>query len=260
MGSKIVHSKNKHKYEEARKLRRMGVLTDKIAQQLNIARNTISRWTADIGMPHPRYRTDGIDHSYFSAGNLRKHPERAVIIGFIAADGCVHFRGNHHILAFNLCRKDKVVLDIINKEVCSGCRKISEIKSTVSNTLQIPSHQICSDLSKFNIIPRKTATYDLPNLKEPLMAYFLRGYFYGDGTFYDAGKNSLFSIIGTQKFTKHLRAYLIDNEILDTCRTYPLRKGSEYSKLHVRGRIQVEKFKQYLFDDKMVLLDRKHLI
>jgi hypothetical protein len=148
---------------------------------------------------HPLYRTACIRHDYFSYKNMKLHPERFVIVGFIAADGCISdTKTGQKYMILNLAKKDKCILDMINEEICSGGRNLSFNKTTKSLMFYIPSDPICSDLSRWNIVPRKTRKYKLPsNLSKAEMAYFLRGYFYGDGCVYGKKSAKFYALIGT---------------------------------------------------------------
>src|ERR1035437_6178218 len=94
-----------------------------------------------------------IEHEYFSEENIKKFPERLVIVGFIAADGCISQpKTGQRLLILNICEKDKQSLDIINNELCGGIRNLAFLKSTKSFMLTIPSNKICNDLERFNIV------------------------------------------------------------------------------------------------------------
>lgn len=201
-----------------------------------------------------------IQHDYFSKENLKLHPERFVLVGFIAADGCISVpKVGQTRLQFNLSQKDRCVLDFFNKEICDSTRNLSAVKKTNSFIFYVPSNQICEDLSRYGIVPRKTSSYDLPDLKGENMKYFLRGYFYGDGCCFKNGRMSMYHLVGTKNFINHLKAYLMANGILETCAAHPIKGRSNYLQLHIKGRHQASMFGEYIFsDNKMKLLPRKH--
>lgn len=213
---------------------------------------------------HPAVRrkwlTKHIVHDYFSICNLNQNPERFVLVGFIAADGCICVpKSGQKRLQFNLSEKDLDVLRQINIELAAGTRNISRVKKTKSCIWYVPSDPICEDLSRYNIVPRKTRNYKLPKLQEPFMSYFLRGYFYGDGCVSGNGSSRTYSFVATTHFAELLSVYLTENNIVDRCQTYKI-KDKECVQIHFKGR-QGAKFSQYLFsDDLMKLLPRKHII
>lgn len=229
---------------------------------LNIKTTTFYKWCRGIEKPlHPLYNTKEIKNDYFSDENLLKHPERFVIVGFIAADGCISdTKTGQKILCIALCEKDKNVLETINEEICNKTRKLTYNKKTKSFILSIPSDQISKDLKKYNIVPRKTYIYDLPSLNEEQMSYFVRGYFYGDGCLY-RGKSygsSGYYFISTYNFAKSLQEFLLKNKILD--REFKIYKHQNVFQFCLKGR-QGSKFAKYIFqDEKMMLMQRKHFI
>jgi len=229
---------------------------------LDINTTTFYKWCKGMEKPlHPLYKTKEIKNDYFSDENLLKYPERFVIIGFIAADGCISdTKKGQSILHIGLCEKDKNVLEIINEEICSKTRELTYNKKTKSFKLSIPSNQISEDLKKYNIVPRKTYTYDLPSLNEEQMSYFIRGYFYGDGCLYQ-GKSygsSGYYFVSTYNFAKSLQKFLLKNKILD--REFKIYEHKNAFQFCLKGR-QGSKFAKYIFrDEKMMLMQRKHFI
>lgn len=208
---------------------------------------------------HPKYKTAQIKHDYFKIIT----PAKMVIIGFLAADGCIHLKKSklktYEYLCLNLCVKDKIALDLINLEIANGQRHISPNKKTNSLQLYIPSKIICEDLSKWNIVPRKTQIFMMPEISDELMPYFLRGYFYGDGCVSGVGSSRVYMFIGTTKFCNQVSEYLIEKRIVDSCHIYAA-KNSHYSNLVIKGR-NGAMFSKYIFsDDVMMLLPRKHII
>jgi hypothetical protein len=80
-------------------------------------------------------------------------------------------------------------------------------KNRSTSILKLSSTKIFDDLARFNIVPRKTMIYSLPEwiISHPLLHHFLRGYSDGDGSFYIVkGKCDLdylgWNIIGTKEF------------------------------------------------------------
>jgi hypothetical protein len=236
-----------------------------ISKETGICCTTIARWTSKIkvSISHPLYKTSEIDHEYFSIENLKLHPERMVLIGFIAADGCISMKKSKNlvypVLTFNICQKDECILSMINNEIASGQRHISHIKCTNSLMLYFLSKQICNDLSRYNIVPRKTATYRLPELDNNELAYFLRGYFYGDGCAYNdwRHKRDIYCIVANSVFADELKAELVQRSIVDDCGVYR-KKNPHYSEMRFPGK-HGKRLAAFMFNDqKMILLPRKH--
>jgi len=249
---------------EAMSLRKKDWSIPKIANHLGVSNTSVARWTRDIEatfLSHPLYKTKHIIHDYFSPNNLKKFPERLVLVGFIAADGCISDTSpGQKRLQFNLSKKDKTVLDIFNNELCNGTRSISNVIKTNSCIFYLPSNQICNDLSRYGIIPRKTASYSLPYFSKNNMSYFLRGYFYGDGCVYRNGRESIYHLVGTTDFIINVKEFLIKNNILEKCGIYSIKNKPAYKQMHIKGRHQVTMFGNWLFENEnMNILPRKHV-
>ena len=244
-------------------LRKNGVSKSLIAKKINVPYDTVSAWLSKHkfdSIAHPLYKNASIQHDYFSEKNLDKHPERFVIVGFIAADGCIYDGScGQKRLVFNICERDEISLDIINRELSGGERRVSYLKNTNSLMLYFPSDAICNDLSRYNILPRKSLSYDLPNLSVEQMSYFIRGYYYGDGCFSlgkTAGKTGYF-LVGSTSFAVSLQKYLVGHNILDRCPIYLNRSGNVYN-IVIKGS-QAVKFSKYaMSNDKLILIPRKH--
>lgn len=262
MGSQTTA--NKHKLKIARRMRRLKTPVVEIARKLGVNTTTIYKWTEGIGCPYynPRYNIECINNEYFSRQNLAKYPERFVIIGFIAADGCISdTKTGQKTLCFNISQKDKIALEIINQEIAEGKRKISDVAKTNSCMIAFPSNTICRDLEKFGIVPRKTKNFKLPNLSKLQMQHFLRGYFYGDGCLYypERAAHRMYQFIGTKEFIMKLSEYLVQQKIVSSAPYYKIGDNG-YKQMHIKGS-KTEAFGKYMFfDDNLILIPRKHRI
>lgn len=204
-------------------------------------------------MKRKRYSTRlniHIDHSYFSLENLHKYPHRMVLVGFIAADGCIRkLKNGQTILVFNISVNDKNALEIINNEICKGCRNLSYLKKTNSVMLTIPSDEICTDLERYNIVPRKSKIFEMPPLSRNELKYFLRGYVYGDGCI--TTKSCV--IVGSFAFASAMQ------ELFPECRVYKTQSPN-CKQIHFTG-TRAMRFTKFIFGDNfLMLIPRKHII
>lgn len=254
------------KYDQKTKQRvielcQSGKPTSEIVSLTGVNRTMVSKWTKGLRttLSHPRYKTQSIRHDYFSCSNLTTHPERFVLVGFLAADGCVYANGaGQSRLCINLAKKDQCVLEFINHELSSGTRKIGENAKTKSCQFYIPSNQLCADLAQHGIVPRKTKHYALPALPEQEMRYFLRGYFYGDGCYHLPTRGRpIFHLIASDVFADGLKEHLALKNIHAS--VYRLKRSPGTSQVIIRGK-NTQPFYQFIFhDDKMAFLPRKHV-
>ena len=126
--------------------------------------------------------------NYFS---IESH-NMAYLLGFLAADGTVSKSDN--TIKIGLAEIDTDFLENIRKEL--QCEK-PLFHYTTNNgykvvELNFTSSQMKKDLAKYNIVPRKTYSFNFPeNLNKKYWIDFIRGYFDGDGSVSTAGPGAL---------------------------------------------------------------------
>ena len=134
------------------------------------------------------------EQNKFSPQNQRKYyindnflecidnADKAYLIGFLAADGCIQPDGS---IKISLSAKDKELLIKIQ----SALETNYPIRDSITkdgyevSTFVFRSATIREQLSKYNIIRNKTYSYSFPKLLEKkYIIDFIRGYWDGDGT------------------------------------------------------------------------------
>jgi hypothetical protein len=196
--------------------------------------------------------------------------------GFLAADGCISIRKNYNNrnLILTLGEKDFEHLIKFKKFVNSN-HPIKErlVRNSLTNmkwsdrktyTITIGSHQIVSDLTRFNIVPRKTFIYNFPNwlITHPLVHHFMRGYFDGDGCFGSVVSNSgrkllqhIISIRGNRKFLKTFGNIICNNLHISNM---SISKGGSTYQLCYGGNNLSKIVGEFLYKDANTFLERKH--
>lgn len=125
--------------------------------------------------------------------------DMAYILGFIAADGCVHIKVSERIsgnsyenysMTINLQKGDVDVLEKI-KDALEFEGNIRHYKASSKGaygygndyvSIAINSKPLCTDLIELGIIPRKSLVLEYPSIPEEYAIDFIRGYFDGNGT------------------------------------------------------------------------------
>lgn len=141
-------------------------------------------------------------------------PEMTYILGFLFADGNIIYskRGTWF---WSLQITDIEILKKIKEEL-NSFHKIS-LKKKVKNQkqiyrIQIGSKEMCKDLLRLGLTPRKSKTIIFPKVPTKYFPDFLRGYFDGDGGVWVGLKNKKQKTktltIGTS-FTSGSRIFLV---------------------------------------------------
>lgn len=135
------------------------------------------------------------------------------LLGILASDGCI--KGN----VVSISQSGDIGLQRIKKiKKLYGCENpIYEYKPSKGNsvfTLSVSSSTMVNELSKYNIVPNKTHTFEFPDsIPEDRIPSFIEGYIEGDGTIGIYTNNKGYSylttlIVGTESFIKALNKKL----------------------------------------------------
>lgn len=110
-------------------------------------------------------------------------PEKAYFVGLLTADGSINSKGG---ITLCLTESDRYLLDEINTKVLNGSGKIfisHKEDEKPRAVLSFHGVQLCKDLDRFGIIPKKT--YYLTSLSSEIPNEFysdyIRGLYDGDG-------------------------------------------------------------------------------
>jgi transposase-like protein len=198
--------------------------------------------------------------------------------GFIAADGCVKQRktncSDRFELQIALSSKDHKHLEKFKNDIqydgpirksISKNSKINPLwNDTESCEIQITSKEIFDDLSKYNIVPRKSLIYTFPEwlITHPLINHFMRGYFDGDGSWYlqkylQKKQQLMFSLRGTPEFLTTYRT-ILERECGLQRRDKLIRINSGIGVLEYGGNGITSKIASFLYKDASIYLDRKY--
>ena len=232
-----------------------------------------------FGLDFTKQRIYKSDQNFFS----KETEESFYVAGFLAADGCVKSRKSpsqkygepRHEVYIGLSKNDKEHLEKIRK-ILSAETPIRDylVKNSTRNSnwkdiwkseISITSKQMFDDLARFNIVPRKTLIYTIPDWMKnhSLKHHFLRGYNDGDGSFYWAlskgkiEKQLYFSLRGTTEFLMSVRD-ILEKECNLPHRETEIRISSGHGVLEYGGNKVVKKICNFLYKDATIYLDRKY--
>jgi hypothetical protein len=241
-----------------------------VADHFQVSRSTIQKYLSIYDITAAQiFGTRGenrkkyiCDDSFFSQDNELSF----YIAGFIAADGCVHYKNkNSCFLSINLSAKDSDFLIKVNNILKSN-RPIHFYENGYggASVLNISSRKLCDDLQRFNIVPTKSLIYTFPSwiINHPLKSHFMRGYFDGDGCFYiqkQSNEKVCFNLRGTPAFLNDYRN-ILEQECNFTHRNYDIPMPSGCGMLAYGGNRNIIKISNFLYKDATICLDRKRQI
>lgn len=113
-------------------------------------------------------------------------------------------------------------------------------------TFTVKSKKMKKDLSVFGIIPRKTATITMPQLKEDLMPHLIRGMIDGDG--WISHKSHQIGFCGNERTVTMLRDYLI--KTLNVYNVKVIHSEENLWQVTWASQIDIEKIGNYIYTNK----------
>lgn len=163
--------KCKHDYQLIKKLYESGKTIKEICSDLNIS---IGNYNTIYKKLYLKFRPDQGNIRYFEKIDS---PQKAYILGFIAADG--YIVNNTFGIQINICDID--VLNLIRNEI--GSEKNITYPNEKMCRFTLTNKLLVQDLYNLGITPRKSKTLEniIKNIPKKLHPDFISGYFDGDG-------------------------------------------------------------------------------
>jgi intein-encoded DNA endonuclease-like protein len=261
-------------------LYRSGISTHQISKILKVSRTPIQRILHEQnvnlrGVGHPKLYT--CNDNIFQGNNEVSF----YLAGFIAADGSLREQKYSKVLKISISLKDKDHLETIqqlfdnnsplkeykalpqNGKICNNNAKHKEY---IYVEMTITSSQIFTDLQRFNIVPNKTHTYELPDwlMNHKLANHFIRGYIDGDGSICSSIRNKCIqpqvslSLIGNYKFLQSVNKVLIDRCKVRGSKIKKKPQTKHTYRIRYTGNLQMQNIGHFLYDDASVFLNRKY--
>lgn len=210
-------------------------------------------------------RIYNVNDNYF---NQIDTPNKAYILGFLYADG--YNSSSTRGMIIRIKDIDVDILYKIKNEINSEAPitpvddeleyKGKKVKRHHMN-LSVYNKQIHEDLEKWGVYSYdKTFRITFPFwLSNDLKWHFIRGYFDGDGCFYEYKNKdrALVTIMSSAKFSDELCDFLNDNEI--KCTSTFASNASEKNKIvKFSSKKAVKRFFDFIYKDAEIYLDRKY--
>jgi hypothetical protein len=206
--------------------------------------------------------------------------EKAYILGFAAADGCLTCpkrNGRSCVFCIVLSHKDYdhvvKLRDIVSpRSTIYTATRTTLFKSTGKtysgdvSGFSVADKDLANNLIKHGIVPRKTRILEIPKTVPPhLFHHWVRGYFDGDGTVYNNHLGNLLcglSGYGKDDDIKNPVLYFINEEFNkifpNTCNVIKKSRGN-IAELSYSGRTALA-FLHWIYKDATLFLTRKYNI
>lgn len=176
-----------------------------IADSFNVAFHTISNILEKNNIArNNKYKNLNLDENYFE--NIDRI-DKAYFLGFMLTDGNISLKEN--VIRLALSSKDEEILNIF-KEKTGNENKICVREDEKHNEriFQLRSKKWKDDLSKYGVVPQKTAISEMPIIQKNMMPHLIRGMIDGDGWISAASHHIGFC--GNEKTVTQLKNYLVE--------------------------------------------------
>ena len=176
-----------------------------IADSFNVTFHTISNILEKNNiLRNNKYKNLNLDENYFEKID---RIDKAYFLGFMLTDGNVSSKEN--IIRLSLSSKDEEILNIF-KEKTGNENKICirEDKNHSERIFQLRNKKWKDDLSKYGVVPQKTAISEMPIIQKNMMPHLIRGMIDGDGWISAAAHQIGFC--GNEKTVTQLKDYLVE--------------------------------------------------
>lgn len=146
---------------------------------------TVARYLEKHGLrKRDEHLHETLKHNFFSSDTSQSF----YLAGLLAADGCITGPKNNRI-ELSLWEPDKELMEDCKKLIGITLplrQKSSPLQTCPKYGFSFCSDQVTKDLKKFNIQPRKARKIEFPHFlnNHPLLHFFVRGLFDGDGSAY----------------------------------------------------------------------------
>jgi hypothetical protein len=200
------------------------------------------------------------NHAYFD--DIQTEGQ-AYWLGFLAADGTITERNGGNII-LSLAPRDRDHVTRFAGALSSNHPIHDRNYRTCSFVaISIASPQMTSDLARYGVTPRKTATLTFPDLPPDLERHYIRSYVDGDGGFTISRSgfptaNITFHVIGNPPFIRQIQSILLRECGLRKTMLYQRRTGQPVSQMRYCGKTQTARIANYLYENATAFLPRKH--
>lgn len=223
-----------------------GMTTIELADMFGVTDHTIAKAIRSIGIEirAAKRRSPVENHRFFE---IIDTPEKAYYLGWMITDGSVvrDKRRKSNMIRIELIAGDKYIIDKFAMLLGASPEKVKIHKTRNHAYFGFTSQEMSEDLSKYGVIPNKTYTAFLPEIKEDLYHHMMRGAFDGNGTITISNGYPKIGMYGTEMLCNDFKRELMDKI------GFSDNKVSKSTCYHVwwSGKENLKKFYEYLYKD-----------
>ena len=237
-----------------------GMSCSQVAKELKMSAWSVTDCLTKNGISIRKQIEYSLNEKYFDDINTQ---EKAYFFGLLYADGCNTYdpKNSTYRIHINLRESDKEILEQLRVAIKleRPLRMLKKHSEKWSNQydLRINNKYLSSKLNELGMVKGKTLTKQFPCcLEDNLIRHFIRGYFDGNGHLQNASKVGIYS---TSMFINKLAEILKKSVGINSCVRMAYNKENLiHRSLEVSGRVQVQKFLEFIYKDSTVHIERKH--
>lgn len=237
-----------------------------LAQKYNVTTRTIHAIFKRKNIKCFNYRgkrSEGLNENFFEKIDSE---EKAYFLGFIYADG--HINSNTGYFQITLCKKDKEILEKFRNLLQLKCDlyyvkpdtriyKGVLIKNNGSYRINFRNKKITNDLKNLGLHNNKSFDITFPDISEPFILPFIRGFFDGDGSISKSKDYKLY-FLGPRVFLENINNYFIKNYNIGMNFYKINRFSKEMWLLQVGGNQKIFTIANIIYNNSNIYLSRKY--
>lgn len=231
-----------------------------LAKNEGLAVTSVNRYIRKFGLQDERnisksLRTHTLNDRFFQEIDSE---EKAYVLGFLTADGCISHTHNSYDISFTLSIQDIDILEKIKKLFGSSVPIRMQKESKIIN-FKVSSKTMFRDLENLGVRQRKTGREHFPNIPQELKKHFIRGYFDGDGSFVQDLNNyikgGVFICSASEEFLWKICEYFKEEIDLEIWVNRPPSQTIYSIRTNAYAKSQV--FYKHIYSDPAISLNRK---
>lgn len=226
----------------------------KISKKYNINPTLTRDILIKNGVDKKELYKDLFDINFFKKESKKKY----WLLGLLASDGNVH--GSNNIISLSQSGDDGLEIIKYVANIIKYKNKIRTHKTCAkdAHSIHFSSKELKEILCKYNIVPKKSLTFSMKNIREDMVKYFMLGYIEGDGSITiqknrNGSKYLSIETIGTDTFVSQSEKFLSENGF----KTHIAKKSNGMSSFVIKCK-KAQELCEWLYSDDEMYRGKKY--